>query len=187
MSRVQLNEENGCADVQNFPVSTLLDGLRDEDKNRLKMLLAFDDEVARVFFSHEIAIVEGDSEIIAIRNTLNCLPSDIRRQVVAKFAIIRARGKGSLLALLRYLKSLGLQPMVMHDLDTGTDGAVVFNQPIRDALADDARLIQLDTCLENVLGYDPPARDKPFRTHMNTRGWLQPSDVPAEGAVAISK
>ncbi|WP_373232991.1 TOPRIM nucleotidyl transferase/hydrolase domain-containing protein [Cohnella sp.] len=44
------------------------------------MVKTFDDELSRVFFSDKCVIVEGDSEVIAIKNTLRLL--DLRREKI---------------------------------------------------------------------------------------------------------
>lgn len=54
--------------------------LEDEEKELLKMVKTFDDELSRVFFSDKCVIVEGDSEVIAIKNTLRLL--DLRREKI---------------------------------------------------------------------------------------------------------
>ena len=41
---------------------------------------------------------------------------------------------------------------IMHDKDENTPGAVVFNEPIRQALDNDSHLFVLENCVEDMLG-----------------------------------
>lgn len=45
---------------------------------------------------------------------------------------------------------------VMHDKDSGTPGAVIFNEPIKRVLDDDNHLF--------VLEYPAPSSDKPYKS-----------------------
>lgn len=187
LSRVVLMNDGHSIGAENYPVSHFLEQLDTNDRARVKMLLAFDDEVSRSFFTESQIVVEGDSELVAIRNTLKLLPDTIVRKINSRCTIIRGRGKGSLLALVRYLKSLGLTPMVMHDLDTGTPGAEVFNPHIKDAVNNDDNLVTLDTCLEDALDCPVPNSDKPYNAHVVTDGWASHADVPAAWKTALTK
>jgi hypothetical protein len=68
----------------------------------------------------------------------------------------------------------------MHDRDQGVAGAVVFNQPIKDAVNDDTRLILNCENVEDSLGYVAPARDKPFQAFLHTSQWTTVGDIPIE-------
>ena len=54
---------------------------------------------------------------------------------------------------------------VMHDKDENTSGAVIFNEPIRQALDNDKHLFVLKNCIEDVLGYTAPKSDKPYKAY----------------------
>jgi len=162
----------------NYGVSTILNRLEVPDRERVKMLLVFDDEVSRVFFSEEVVVVEGDSELITIKETLKFLDEDSRKNVLARFQVIRARGKATIISLVKYLKDLCIRPRVMHDSDVGVEGAEKFNAPIAAAVADAGRLVVLQPNLETVLGYSPPARDKPFKAYEYVSKWRSKDDIP---------
>ncbi|AOS44264.1 hypothetical protein Verru16b_01325 [Lacunisphaera limnophila] len=170
--------ENDRAEAWNYGVSSELGKLQPEDKVRVKLIQTFDDELARVFFAERVLVVEGDSEVAAIRQTLRLLPEGQRKIIQSRFQIVKARGKASIISLVKYLHALNLDVSVMHDGDQGTPGAEVFNAPIAAALNKPSRLFVLTPNLENTLGYTPPSADKPYHAFMKTSAWNQVSDIP---------
>ena len=54
---------------------------------------------------------------------------------------------------------MGIKTYVMHDRDANTPGATKFNEPISNALNDDAKLYLLEECIEDMLGYNPPSNE----------------------------
>lgn len=171
--------ENGALTAVNYGVSAELARLQGDDKTRVKMLQVFDDELSRVFFAERVVVVEGDSEMVALKQTIRLLPEEQRKQVLARTQIVKARGKAAIISLVKYLRALAIEPFVIHDRDQGTAGAEVFNQPIADAVGDPARVVQLYECLEHVLGYQPPTADKPYRVFAEASGWADWEAVPA--------
>ncbi|HUU84594.1 MAG TPA: AAA family ATPase [Phycisphaerae bacterium] len=186
LSRMYITPE-GSASVHNYGVSSSLGSLPAEDKQRVKMLQIFDDELSRVFFADATIIVEGDSEILAIRQTLGLLPQEMQKHIQARYQLARARGKASIVSLVKYLRNLGMSPKVMHDGDFGNEGAEKFNAPISQALGDPDHLVVLDKNLEEALGYVPPSSDKPFKAYRHVHEWESPSDVPPAWRVALCK
>ena len=164
----------------NYGLTSALAQLPENDKQRVKMLQLFDDEVSRVFFADRIVVVEGDTELLAIKNTLKIIPEDLRKDILARTQVVRARGKASIISLVKYLHDLHIYPYVMHDRDQGVAGAVVFNQPIADAINDNTRLILNHENVEDSLGYVAPAKDKPFQAFLHTNQWATVADIPTE-------
>lgn len=176
---VRFAKEAVGSSTTNFSVSDAFNGLQDEDKTYVKMILKIDDYVARAFFSNRTILVEGDTEDIVIRETTNRLPKTIYDSVISNCEVIKGRGKPVLKSLILYLKAVGIEPVVMHDSDSGVAGAVVHNEPIRVALNNDANLIVLERCLEDILDYQAPSAEKPYRAYRETIGWgSEYSDVP---------
>lgn len=157
--------------VEAFNATDAFLELTHDDQQYVKMLLRVDDHVARVFFTKHVVVVEGDTEDIVLRESLKRLPKESYLRILADFEIVKARGKGSIIGLVKYLRAMGIQPIVIHDRDQGVDGAEVFNVPIARALGNDCPPIVLEECVENVLGYPPPAREKPFRAFEATSSW----------------
>jgi predicted ATP-dependent endonuclease of OLD family len=164
-----------------FSVTDEFIRLSEKDKSYVKMILKMDDYVARAFFTKRVIIVEGDTEDIAIREAIARLPDDRRLRVRSDFEVIKARGKASIIGLANYLKALGVEFTVIHDRDGGVEGAEKFNAPIAAAVGDADRVIVLNECLEDVLGYDAPLSEKPLRAYETTQSWGKNwGDVPQQ-------
>lgn len=178
-----INLTDNTVTCKNYGLTSSFASLPADDKLRVKMLQLFDDEISRVFFADRIVIVEGDTEILAIKNTLKIIPEATRKEILYKSQVIRARGKASIISLVKYLQDLGIFPYVMHDRDQGTAGAEVFNQPISTAVGDPTRLTLNHENVENTLGYVAPSADKPFKAFTVTNAWTTVDDIPAEWKV----
>jgi putative ATP-dependent endonuclease of the OLD family len=154
-----------------FSVSDAFRALQEDDKSHVKMLLRVDDYVARVFFTQHVVIVEGDTEEIAIKEAIKLLPKDQYLTLISSYEIVKARGKASIIALCKYLVSMGIDPTVVHDRDAGVPGAEVFNAPIAIAAGPNGKVLQMLECVEHELGYQPPTADKPFRAFQEAQKW----------------
>ena len=175
-----INLIDNTVTCKNYGLTSSFAKLPAEDKLRVKMLQLFDDEISRVFFADRIVIVEGDTEILAIKNTLKIIPEPIRKDILFKSQVIRARGKASIISLVKYLQDLEIYPYVMHDRDQGTPGAEVFNNPISVAVNDATRLTLNCENVEDTLGYVAPSVDKPFKAFTITNSWVTIADIPTE-------
>jgi putative ATP-dependent endonuclease of OLD family len=138
--------------------------LVDDEKNFIKFILRMDDYVSRIFFSKKIIIVEGDTEEIVFRETIKRMEESKRISVQSNYQIIKARGKASIIPIVKYLKILGLNPFVIHDKDQ-IAGATKFNQPILEVIGDENDRLMLENCMEEVLGYDAPNENKPYEAY----------------------
>ncbi|WP_160034548.1 AAA family ATPase [Paenibacillus sp. An7] len=139
--------------------------LHHEDKTYVKMLLKIDDYISRVFFSKNILIIEGDTEDIVLRETIKRMPEIVKKDIECNWQIIKARGKATIISLVKYLKAMGLHPIVIHDKDTGVAKAEMFNNPILVAVGDEEARIMLSNCIEDVLGYRAPTNEKPYKAY----------------------
>jgi hypothetical protein len=171
-------QSDGSIGALNYGVADRLENLADPDKGRVKMLQLFDDELSRVFFSERIVVIEGDTEEVVFKASLRCLPEESRRQVLARVQVVKARGKASIISLVKYLRALGIAPFVIHDRDGGKAGAEKFNAPIAAAVGAAGSLYVLEECVEDALGYPAPGADKPFVAYKFSEAWKQPGDVP---------
>ena len=149
--------------VKAYPFNTTraFKDLQGNDKTYVKMLLKIDDYVARVFFAKNVLIVEGDTEDIVLRETIIRMPQKVQQDIKQNWQIIKARGKATIISLVKYLKSMGIDPVVIHDEDRETPGAVIYNQPILEALGNVSKRHMLTNCIEDVLGYQAPTSEKP--------------------------
>jgi len=180
-------DANEFVTATNYGTTAALGKLPPEDRERVKMVQIFDDELSRVFFAERVVIVEGDSETLAIKNTTRLLPDEQRKFINARYQVVKARGKAAIISLVKYLRELGMSPIVIHDKDSSVAGAEKFNEPILKAVGDPAAVIVLDECLENALGYEPPTHDKPFRAFVKTFDWKSMDEVPSQWRDAFVK
>lgn len=159
-------------EVQNnpFSVTDAFIALQDEDKDYVKMLLKIDDHIARVFFSNDVIIVEGDTEDILIRESLTRLDREVSLKIKANVEVIKARGKAAIIGLVKYLISLGIKPIVVHDRDQGIVGAEVFNEPIQRTVGSNGRIVLMRENVENELGYIANS-EKPYKAYLQTKSW----------------
>jgi len=156
-----------------FNVTEAFINLKKDEKDFLKMILKMDDYVSRVFFASKIIIIEGDTEEIVLKETLARMPFEVRKDILSRYQIIRARGKASIIALVKYLRALSLDPYVIHDKDE-KKGATKFNKPIQEALSSPDQKYVLKNCIEEVLGYDAPSSNKPYQAFKYiTKNWTK--------------
>lgn len=148
-----------------FNITDAFINLLEEDKEYVKMLLKIDDYVSKAFFVKNVLIVEGDTEEIVIKETISRLPEKERKETLCNWQLIKARGKAAIIPLVRYLKSMGINPYVIHDKDSDKPGAVKFNEPIRLTVGSDKKIWVLENCVEDILGYEAPNYDKPYKAY----------------------
>ena len=65
-------------------------------------LQKIDDYVARVFFAQKVIIVEGDTEDIVFRHTINAMPENVRKDIKGKYQIVKATGKATMISFIKY-------------------------------------------------------------------------------------
>lgn len=169
LNRFQVSSDS--TEVIAFSVTDKFKQLQADEKDYVKMLLKMDDHMARVFFTKKVIVVEGDSEEIAIRQSLAKLPEHMRTAIKSEYEVVRARGKAAIIGLAKYLRALGIDFHVIHDADGGNPRAAALNKPILNAVGDPSRITVLRECLEDVLGYDEPSKDKPYAAYAHTELW----------------
>lgn len=179
LNRITKNQD--ITEINAFNLSEKYKALMEDDKEQLKMLMKIDDYIAKVFFSKNVIIVEGDTEEVVFKETLRALPSSKYKinEIKNDFQIIKARGKAVIISLVKYLKALNLDVYVIHDRDEQTPGARVFNEPIKVALSNDEKLFVLEENMEETLGYKPPSKDKPFQAYKQLKD-LSWQDYPSK-------
>lgn len=146
-----------------------LHDFQEEDKDRIKIIKTFDDELSRVFFAEKCVVVEGDTEVIAIKKSLELLDEENRRRIQSKYQIVKARGKATIIPLARYLALLNIPFDILHDRDFGTDKAYQLNSNIEEAVGDFGNIYMLVNCIEDCFGYKPPSSEKPLKMYGKLR------------------
>lgn len=165
--------EYGHSTIHPFSVSEKFRELQESDKDQVKMLIKLDDHVSRIFFTRKVVVVEGDTEEVLIKEAIRRMSPEARAKVLSGSEIVKARGKASIIGLVKYLKALDVNFFVIHDRDQGTVGAEVFNQPIADAVGEPDQVIMLHECVEDLLGYAAPSSEKPFKAYKKTLEWAE--------------
>lgn len=174
----RLGESGGCVFAESFSITERFRMLQENDKDYIKMILKIDDYVARAFFTKHVVIVEGDTEEVLIKESMSRLPRAMYLKWISDFEIIKARGKAAIIPLVKYLASMGVSLIVVHDRDQGIDGAEIFNRPIEDALGGMGRIVLMKENVEDELNYTANL-EKPFRAFQKTKEWGDEwSDIP---------
>jgi len=163
--------EKGHTSVIPFSVSEEFAKLQSNDKDQVKMLIKLDDHVSRIFFTRRVLVVEGDTEEIVIKEAIRRMPPQMKSLVISGSEMVKARGKASIISLVKYLTALKVDFFVIHDRDKGTAGAEKFNEPIRAAVGNDEKLMLFEECIEDFLGYPAPNSEKPFNAYKRTLEW----------------
>jgi len=166
----RLTEDSGFIVAKSFSVTDSFKNLQADDKDYVKMLLKIDDYIARAFFTKYVVIVEGDTEDILIRESLSRLNKVQYLSITSKFEVIKARGKATIIGFVKYLVSMDIKPIVVHDRDQGTPGAEVFNAPIVQALGENGRVILMKENVEDEIGYKADS-EKPLKAFLQTKLW----------------
>jgi putative ATP-dependent endonuclease of the OLD family len=148
-----------------FSVTDAFHKLLDDDKLYIKMLLKVDDDISKIFFTRNVLIIEGDTEEVVIRESLSRMPEELYKEFSYNWEVVRARGKATIIALVKYLRALGITPFVIHDRDRGKEKAYAFNKPILEAVGEESKVIVLEECMEDLLGYTAPSSNKPYRAY----------------------
>lgn len=166
----RLYNSGNHVDCDSFSVTEKFKLLQGVDKDYVKMLLKIDSHIARIFYANNVVVIEGDTEDILIRESLKKLPKKDYLKILSNFEVVKARGKAAIIGLAKYLVSLGINPIVVHDRDQGIENAVKFNQPILDAVGENGKVIMMAENVEDEIGY-VATYEKPFKAYNETQKW----------------
>jgi putative ATP-dependent endonuclease of OLD family len=83
-----------------------------DDKARLKLLNLCDPWVAEFFFGGQTIVVEGDTEYTAFNYVKQKFPEEFKN-----IHVVRARGKATIVSLMKILNHFGSSYAVLHDSD----------------------------------------------------------------------
>lgn len=86
--------------------------LDEDDRKRLKLLNLCDPYMAEFFFGGRTILVEGDTEYTAFQYLREAFPEDFK-----DIHIIRARGKATIVSLMKILNHFGAPYAALHDTD----------------------------------------------------------------------
>ncbi len=134
------------------------------------MILKIDNYVSRIFFTKNVVIIEGDTEDILIKESIKKLDRNKYFKILSDFEIIKARGKAAIIGLVKYLISMGINPIVVHDIDAEEPNAAKYNEPIAAALNGMGKIVLMSNNVEDELGYIA-TYEKPFKAYNQTLTW----------------
>jgi putative ATP-dependent endonuclease of OLD family len=183
LNRLYFSNKNALSYA--FSVTDEYKKLEADDKDHVKMLLKLDDHVSRIFFTQRVVVVEGDTEEVVLKEAIRRLEPGRRHALVSSTEVIKARGKASIIGLCRYLNALKVEYFVIHDRDEGVEGAEKFNPLIAAAVGNQERVLQIEDCIEDVLGYAPPSAEKPYKAFKHCSQWGESWDAVPENVRAI--
>jgi len=174
----RLYSSGNHVDCDSFSVTEKFKLLQDDDKDYVKMLLKIDSHIARIFYANNVVVIEGDTEDILIRESLKRLPKKDYLKILSNFEVVKARGKAAIVGLAKYLVSLGINPIVVHDRDNGVDNAVKFNEPIKKSIGENGKVIIMIENIKDEIGY-VATYEKPFKAYNETQKWGENwDDIP---------
>jgi putative ATP-dependent endonuclease of OLD family len=180
--------DHDYACVTPFNLTQAFTKLIDDDKTRVKLLQKIDSYVARIFFTQKTVIVEGDTEDIVFRQTINVMPIEIKKAIKDKYQIIKATGKATMISFIKYLQALSVDVFVVHDEDAKTPGAEKMNGPILQALGgNETKRLMMHNCIEDELGYKAPSSDKPYHAFLVVKDWNNWHCVPENWKQIVRK
>lgn len=109
-----------------------------DDKENLKILNRFDQGLAEMFFGQLPVLVEGDTEYAAFEFLMNRYPDQF--PISCKPVLVRARGKHTMLLIMKILSEFQVPFAILHDADTPlrrdgkSNGSWTANIQIYDAI-----------------------------------------------------
>ncbi|WP_103865720.1 ATP-dependent endonuclease [Aquimarina sp. I32.4] len=178
INNISINEDTFVQSIP-FSITEKFMELIEDDRHYVKMLVKLDDYFARAFFAKKIVIVEGDTEDVVLRKSVNVLPKEIKNSIMCDFQFIKARGKATIPPLIKYFEALGIRDyFIIHDRDQGVFRAEDVNPRILQAIQTEERRVMLEECIEDALGYEAPSKDKPYRAYSETENWESLEDIP---------
>ncbi len=161
--------DGGRLRIQQLQEDVFSDSDGQKEREHLRMVLDFDPTVNEVFFSKNICLVEGDTEVAAFAAACRALSEDIEvdgarlRALQRDTSLINCRGKWTIRGIQRVLNAFGLNYRVVHDGDNEGDRGA--NLAIRN-LAGTSRKVRVHgPNFEGAIFGEELKRDKPFSAY----------------------
>ncbi len=160
--RVERGADNNVSSTVLYRPETV--ELTDDDKEKLKLLNLFDPYVAEFFFWWKVILVEWDTEYSVFKYICD-------HEWYSDVHIIRARGKATIISLMKILNHFWCTYSVLHDTDSRycqRDGREVMN-PVRtlnerilETRNDNVRLVASRETFEVAYFGEITKKDKPY-------------------------
>ncbi len=158
--------------------------LSSDEKEQVKMLNMFDPYFAEFFFSKKIIVVEGDTEYTALRKVMEA-DAEAHKDI----HIIRARGKATIVPIIKILSKWTADFAILHDSDTektedsAKNSAWTVNQKILEQVQESRtkgskiKLVASKINFEKSFFGTDVKNDKPFNAYKNLEDPAKKSNV----------
>jgi len=156
------------------------------ERQWLRMIREFDSYVCEAFLANKVLLVEGHTELIAVRTILEKLKKD--NNVDTDLLVVNCNGKTTIPLFQKILRKFHISYFVFHDMDYRfTDKGKRTNvwqtnidiwKEIELARENgvSARRFVFKPEFESDNGYDPPSGGKPHLAYMQIQHWIQTWD-----------
>ncbi|WP_240421269.1 ATP-dependent nuclease [Paenibacillus periandrae] len=116
LAKASLNEEKKVCIHQ---VDSDIYGLPDDEKSRFQALLKFNPHVNEAFFADQVILVEGDTEVVALRLIGEKLVQEgnLDLDTFNRTTVVNCSGKPTMYVVMNVLNNFGVKYTVIHDLD----------------------------------------------------------------------
>lgn len=116
LAKVSLNSDKIVCIHQ---VDSDIYGLPDDEKSRFQALLKFNPHVNEAFFADQVILVEGDTEVVALRLIGEKLAQEghLDLDVFNRTTVVNCSGKPTMYVVMNVLNNFGVKYTVIHDFD----------------------------------------------------------------------
>lgn len=156
-------------------------GGRQEQRDRLRMILNFDPVANEIFFAEHVCLVEGETEIAALSAIAEHLVAygqiDASAYAIArrKVAIVNCRGKWTIPPFQIVLNAFGVNHRVVHDKDSDDEdhGDSATSRIFANVNDDENRRLVHDPNFDVAILGKRLVKDKPWQTTRTIHRMLQ--------------
>lgn len=184
--------KDDCGKVLFFQVtSDLFEGTdADADRDRLRLFACFHPTVNEVFFSKRVVLIEELTAVSAFVRAAELAGIFARHpRLQYDVTLIDCNGKGNIPMFQRVLNHFQIPYTVIHDEDR--DNFMVSLNPTIETLlhtshGENQRHMISPTNFEQMLGYEPTGKDKPYRALKKVEEMSAAGSLPADFVRAMN-
>lgn len=94
-------------------------GLPTQEKDKFQALLKFNPYVNEIFFAENVILVEGDTEVVALKLIGEKLVegNELESDIYNRTSVVNCAGKGTMYVVLNVLNNFGVKYTCIHDYD----------------------------------------------------------------------
>jgi energy-coupling factor transporter ATP-binding protein EcfA2 len=182
---------NGAVSAKQVTTEIFVGPVDEVERQVLTAVSTFSPGVNELFFASEVVLLEELSALAAFERAAELTGLFIRHPMKRRgVSIIDANGKGSIPAFQKVLNAFDIPYRVVHDEDRSNPNEAAKNARIMAQAGNvpAARPIHLlsPECLEDVLGYQPPSKAKPFAAVRRVEELAAQNTLPAAFLEALN-